>query len=235
MAEPGIIKNKEIYNQMFNSGKGSGFIYEPVLDLIMGIIEKGKYKNILDYGCGNGRFGFYFKKCFKDKKLTGVDISEEALKTCSSIYDEVCLMDGLTLPDKKFDFVVMNSVLEHIPLNKWDIFLGAIISKLEAGGGIFMIFPNKNSPARVFFKRWIDEEGKLGHISLVDFVFLRKKLRESGFKKLKSSFFFPVRRLPDYVACPGFLKAMLAIPYSLVNLYPFYYLRDSFWIFAKKA
>jgi len=98
-----------------------------------------------------------------------------------------------------------------------------------------MIFPNKNSPARVFFKRWIDEEGKLGHISLVDFVFLRKKLRESGFKKLKSSFFFPVRRLPDYVACPGFLKAMLAIPYSLVNLYPFYYLRDSFWIFAKKA
>ncbi len=235
MTEAGILKNKRIYDRMFGQSRGEGFIFEPVLELIINIIEKGGYREILDYDCGNGRFGFYFKQSLKDRRLTGVDISSEALKSCSQIYDRVELMDGLSLPDEKFDFVVMNSVLEHIPLDKWDEFFRVLSSRLKVNGGIFIIFPNKFSPSRIFTKKWADEKDALGHISLASLWYLRKKLRSHGFKKLKSSFFFRIRELPDYVKCPGFLRPAFKALYSVVNVYPCYYLRDSFWVHAKKS
>lgn len=112
--------------------------YEPVLDFIIDIIEKNNYQQILDFGCAGGRFGFYFKKRLKDRKLIGADISKESLEACSLLYDKVYLTDGLSIPDGKFDFIIMNSVLEHIPVDAWDNIFRDISSKLKAGG-VFLL------------------------------------------------------------------------------------------------
>ncbi|MGE5197898.1 MAG: class I SAM-dependent methyltransferase [Deltaproteobacteria bacterium] len=235
MIESGILKNKEIYNALFKDNRKEDLVYEPVVGLIIDIIKKNGYNRILDYGCGNGRFGFYFKEQLKEKRLFGADISEEALKICSDLYDEVYLTDGLNLPDKKFDFIVMNSVLEHVPLDRWDSLLGEVAKKLEDSGSIFVIIPNKNSPMRRFTKRWDNEDERLGHISLVDLRFLKNKLRQFGFINLKLSFMFMAKRLPDYLRCPDAVKKLIILPYSLLNIFPFYYLRDSFWILGKRG
>lgn len=232
--ENGILKNKTIYDTEFKS-KGGNYsdIYEPVLDLIIDIIKKNNYRKILDYGCGDGRFGFYFKKRTGGRNLIGSDISKEGLVLCSKLYDETHLTDGVTLPDKKFDFIILNSVLEHVPLNKWDYIFSEINKKLEIGGSLFIIFPNINSPLRKFTKRWENEESKLGHIGLVGLKYLNNKLKEYKFINCKLSFIFIVRNLPSYLSCPIILRDIVKVIYTLINIYPFYYLRDSFWILAR--
>lgn len=232
-----ILKNKNIWDADFKDKKLGNyvFVYEPVLDLIIDIIERDNYFRILDYGCGDGRFGFYLKKRLKDKTLVGADISKEALRLCGDFYDEVYLTDGLILPDKKFDFIILNSLLEHVPLDSWDSLFANINRKLEIRGGIFIIMPNKNSLRRKFTDRWQGEEVRLGHVSLVDFKFLKNKLRAYGFVNLQSSFVFKPKELPSYVFSPKGLKRLFMVLYSLLNIYPFYYLRDSFWVLAKRA
>jgi len=117
-----IYKNIEIWERKFKYIE-KDYIYEPVIDLIINIIEKYNYQEILDYGCGDGRFGYYFKTRKGERRLVGVDVSKEALRRCNNLYDELYLTDGLSIPDKEFDFILLSSVLEHIPLKSWDIFL----------------------------------------------------------------------------------------------------------------
>ena len=59
-----IKKNLKIYDLQYENFhvQKIKYVYEPVLDLIIDIIKKNKYKSILDYGCGDGRFGYFLKK-----------------------------------------------------------------------------------------------------------------------------------------------------------------------------
>jgi SAM-dependent methyltransferase len=231
-----ILKNREIWGDEFKAKKEEERpVYEPVLDLITSIIERNNYTKILDYGCGEGRFGFYFKKKAKDRQLAGADIGEEALRLCSGIYDELYLTDGITLPEQTFDFIVLNSVLEHIPLDLWDVFFKEINKKLSERGAVFIVIPNKHGLMHRFTDTWKDEKEKWGHCSVVDIKFLKNKLRAFGFKNLRLSFLFKIDKLPDYIKCPGAFRKIIMVPLSIVNVYPFYYLRDSFWILAKRA
>lgn len=231
---PEILKNRQIWSDEFKGNREEVIlVYEPVLDLITSIIEKNNYNKILDYGCGDGRFGFYFRKKIKGKQLIGADIGKDALRLCSGIYDELYLTDGLTLPDQTFDFIVLNSVLEHMPLGIWDTFLKEINKKLTRNGAIFIIIPNQGGLMHKFTDTWKDEEEKWGHCSVVSIKFLKNKLRAFGFKSLKLSFLFKIDRLPDYIKAPAFFRNVLKLAFSLVNIYPLYYLRDSFWILAK--
>lgn len=230
----GVIKNKDIYNLKFK--ENTDFTYEPVLDLVINIVEKGNYKTILDYGCGTGRFGFYLRKRLKDIKLIGIDISDEGLKFCSSFYDEIYLTDGLTLPDIKFDFVLLNSVIEHIPLCYWDIFFKGIFNKLEIKGSIFIITPNKDSFHRKFTDNWSEQEEKEeGHISIVELGYLKRKLKEYGFEKLKTSFLFIPKELPQYMSIPHPFKNIIKFCYIFLHIYPLYYIKNSFWILTQKC
>ena len=230
-----ILKNKIIFDAIYKGQKEiPNVFYEPVLDLIINIIIKENYSKILDYGCGDGRFGFYFKQRIKNKKLIGVDISNEALEICSGLYDEVYLTDGLSLPDMRFDFIFLSSVLEHISVINWDSIFAEISLKLEKRGSIFIVVPNKNSPMRKFSKQWDGEEEKYGHVSITDIGFLKNKLRQFGFNNLKFSFLFVTRKIPAYKIFPKFLRPLIMIFYPFLNIYPFYYLRDSFWVLVKK-
>ncbi|MBA7579797.1 Ubiquinone biosynthesis O-methyltransferase, mitochondrial [subsurface metagenome] len=83
------------------------------------IIKKYRFYSILDYGCGNGLFGVFFKKKIQCK-LTGVDGSPYALKKTSERgYDETILISDfstidLPLENESFDFVICKDVLEHL-------------------------------------------------------------------------------------------------------------------------
>jgi SAM-dependent methyltransferase len=229
-----ILKNQKIYNKQFGKiiKNKKKFIYEPFYDIILNIIKKNKYKFILDYGCGDGRLGYFIKK--KKIFITGVDISKESVKICSKFYDKTYLNNGVNLPKCKFDFIVFNSVLEHLPRKILPIFLKKVSIKMKSGNGIFIQIPNFNSPSRIFTSRWNHEVDELGHIKFISLSFLKKKLKSLGFVCLQSSFNYKIKKLPDYVLIPPLLKQIVKILYRLLSIYPFYYLKDSLLLYAIK-
>ena len=72
--------------------------------------------SILDVGCGNGAFVNALVSTFPDKfdRITGLDISEEALKYVKSEKIHGAIID-LPFENESFDAVTCLEVLEHLP------------------------------------------------------------------------------------------------------------------------
>lgn len=79
---------------------------------------------VLEYGCGAGSYAFHLAR--KGAKVTGIDISEEAiakanaLKAASGLPVEFQVMDAETLdfPDGSFDLICGSGILHHLDLEK---------------------------------------------------------------------------------------------------------------------
>lgn len=76
--------------------------------------------NILDFGCGDGFYSFYFKKQFPKLNFFGCDISETMIDKARELADEkkvdCCFKHSNSkIPfDKKFDLVIITAVFAHI-------------------------------------------------------------------------------------------------------------------------
>jgi ubiquinone/menaquinone biosynthesis C-methylase UbiE len=86
------------------------------LDFLFEDIKEGD--NVLDLGCGNGRFYEWLKK----SNYIGVDPSLELIKICKNNYPEanfiVALGNALPFEDNLFDKIFSIAVLHHIPSDK---------------------------------------------------------------------------------------------------------------------
>jgi ubiquinone/menaquinone biosynthesis C-methylase UbiE len=70
----------------------------------------GEVKSLIDIGCGNG----IITNRIADKyEVTGVDISEAALENVRT-RTLCCSATSIDLPDKSFDLVLSNELLEHL-------------------------------------------------------------------------------------------------------------------------
>lgn len=73
----------------------------------------------LDLGCGDGTVMSTLSHRFKDLRVVGVDSdpAEAALAMRTGAYERVHVADGSRIPEPPdtFDWVIANSVLEHIP------------------------------------------------------------------------------------------------------------------------
>ena len=99
----------DYYTQEVLWGKGIKDYQYQVLKTIENVIPDD-VDTILDVGCGDG----YITNVLAEKYIvTGMDVSEEALKY---IKCETCVGNiiDIPFPDKSFDLIVINDVLEHI-------------------------------------------------------------------------------------------------------------------------
>ncbi len=107
-----------------------------------------KNKIILDIGCGTG-YGTNFLSKYASKIL-GVDISENAIKFCQSIYSGKNLnfihIDDIYLPfnESTFDVCISFEVIEHIDPKRVDYWLSEIKRILKKDGIFICSTPNKN-------------------------------------------------------------------------------------------
>lgn len=86
-------------------------------EAILGLLGKDLIdKKILDIGCANGLFGKELEKL--GGKVTGIDISEKAIKLAKKNISEAKVVDlnegKLPFADNSFDTIVASEVLEHL-------------------------------------------------------------------------------------------------------------------------
>jgi SAM-dependent methyltransferase len=97
---------------------------------------------VLDIGCGTGLLHPYLPG-----KITGVDVSETALKMAAARNQnaDYRLYDGrvLPFPDATFDTALAVTVLHHIPPANWHSFIAEIARVLRSGG---VLIVNEHNP-----------------------------------------------------------------------------------------
>jgi SAM-dependent methyltransferase len=109
---------------------------------------------ILDIGCGYGQFlGAMKKEGYTN--LLGIDINSEALTECkkkgidAELIEDICSF----YPKQKFDFIIMNHVLEHIEKDKViDTLKHIKLHLLNDGGSFALMVPNAQSPTGVYWR-----------------------------------------------------------------------------------
>lgn len=110
---------------------------------------------VLDYGCGTG------VSLLEIQALGGEAYGIEADPNVRPVAEALGLrihfgsLDDDPFPGERFDLIVLNQVLEHIPDPLG--LLGRLRERLAPGGRLILSFPNAASfYARLFGRRWIN-------------------------------------------------------------------------------
>ncbi len=101
--------------------------------------------DLLDFGCGSGRFAYALSQDVKLKSYVGIDINQEFLRyaeeKCPNSYKFI-LNKSLTIPlsGNQFDFVVGFSIFTHLLQSEIMIYSKQIFNLLKPGGTFLYSF-----------------------------------------------------------------------------------------------
>lgn len=146
-------------------------------------LGEDKRISILDVGCGFGQ-NLWMLQQEGFENISGIDISDEAIKFCSKKGFTVKQCDIMDYQGKKSDFILMSHILEHLPKNKVISVLRYIRENvLSENGSLCILVPNAQSNTDCY---WAYED--FTHNMLFTAGSLLFVLREAGFKKDKIEF-----------------------------------------------
>jgi 2-polyprenyl-3-methyl-5-hydroxy-6-metoxy-1,4-benzoquinol methylase len=111
-------------------------------------LPKNKDAEILDIGCGYGHL-MQLVKNSGYTNISGIDIEKDALGFCKKNKLEVeeveSIQDFAKKTTKKFDFIIMTHVIEHIKKDQVIETLQSIKSILKENGKLYLTTPNAQS------------------------------------------------------------------------------------------
>mgnify|MGYP001203079174 FL=1 len=163
-------KDQKIYLSN-NDGDRSQLIYQSLENNIFS--DEG---DLLEIGCGNGKFLQNFQKSNSYWNLWGSELNDSNEELINGLPNTTFYSGDLEDLDKKFDFIVMIHVLEHI-INPRD-FINNLKSKLKEKGKIFIQVPNLEAS---FFDILIAD-----HCSHFTFDSIKIMFEEEGFEIISS-------------------------------------------------
>src|SRR5690606_32933391 len=115
----------------------------------------GAGADVVDVGCGSGRFIKYFLTRFRCKQITGIDPSSAIFAADSLLgKDERIVLvqaavDNMPFPDNHFDFGYSLGVLHHIPDTQKA--LNDAVAKIKPGGYFLLyLYYNLDNRSRLF-------------------------------------------------------------------------------------
>jgi len=143
-------------------------------------------KDILDFGCGLGKFLNYSKNA---KSLNAVEIRKNCINFIKDNFKRINIKENIKNFKIKFDIITMFHTLEHIP--KQVEILKILKNKIKKNGTIIIEVPHANDfllnidSMKEFknFTFWSE------HLILHTEQSLKKILQKTGFKKIKIEFF----------------------------------------------
>jgi len=128
----------------------------------------------LEIGCGAGSFGKLLKKSRNNIEIWGIESNEECAMLASTIFDKVFTgtieQNYSNIPDKQFDCIIFNDVIEHI-YDPLDV-LKKIKTKLKKNGYIIASIPNVRYLLNVY-ELLIKKEWKYREQGILDFTHIR--------------------------------------------------------------
>lgn len=233
MTRPGndIKLNKKLANASWS--KYDHIVYEPFVDVIADIIKDNNVRNIVEVGCGHGKIGYYLKKVFKFKKvkIVATEISYVAKKMSEKYYDKIYMKEDYKLPPGKFDLVLLTSIIEHIYDKNLKVLFKEIREKLVEEGKVFVVVPNIHAPKFILTDSKESQKRRMGHVNLKSKREWEEFFRKQGFTKFKYSFANELPNLNDMSFFKSSLgNKILRLVYRLLNIWPFFYLKNSYWI-----
>lgn len=105
-------------------------------------ISKKEYNNVLDIGCGQG----FITKKLKGKKVTGIDISQQAIKHANSInqseveFLQCSIFDITNVFQEKFDLILITGVLYSQYIGKSSNLIYTLVDQvLEKDGHLLCV------------------------------------------------------------------------------------------------
>ncbi|MFC1504613.1 class I SAM-dependent methyltransferase [Spirochaetota bacterium] len=225
--------NKNIYNAHYQEKE---IYYEPYLEVIEHIFMKEGYSSLLDFGCGNGKLGKYLRDNNHHISIDGIDISETAIEKAKKYYNNVYIRHDYKLPDKKYDFIILNSVIEHIYEENLAILFEDIKKKATGNASLFVTVPNIHSPHYLFFDNLEKEKKEAGHVTMKSKKAWLDFFRSWGFNTFRFSFFIKLKHLDRimYFKNLPLLHRIVKLCYNLLLISPFNRLKVSFYIHIKK-
>lgn len=148
---------------------GSNFTYYNVLKFLNPLLKTGKRLRILDYGCGSGALSFYLAKM--GNRVTGVDISKNAISICRNSAKEIGLSKNSSFistdewnrlhSSVKYDLVICIEVIEH--LNDDLRIIKKLAGLLRKDGFILITTPSIFAPlSRLGILKSFDD--RVGHL-----------------------------------------------------------------------
>lgn len=141
-------------NGNFSENKSDlwGYRYLTYIHYVRDLVEKINPKNLLDVGCGDGRFTHEMYKVNQYREMLGIDYSKRAIAIATAlnphlIYRYGDITDQHTL-SKKYECITLIETLEHIPLDKINTFVKGLSDNLEKNGILIITVPSDNTPIR---------------------------------------------------------------------------------------
>lgn len=151
-------KNLDFWEDAWARVKKANTNIPDVLDYVPEIplaFKKYNCKRILDIACGSGWLSFYLNE--HGFEVTGVDISQSAIRLANEILEERKLntvqfiqadMFTMNFPENSFDGILINACFEHLDYARGREFLLMIKKYLRPGGIMFGVFDKVASGER---------------------------------------------------------------------------------------
>ena len=132
--------------------------YFSYMDFASSIIEQINPANVLDVGCGEGRLAEFIEQN-TDCKYEGVDVSTQSTAFARAFLEPEAVRTGDVNDIKEtYEVVTLMEVLEHIPDQEVEDFLGSVCARLEKGGTLVVSVPTKVRPVRPKHFRHYDKQ-----------------------------------------------------------------------------
>lgn len=151
-------------------------------------ININKNSNILDFGCGSGKY-LHIISNFLECNCVGIDISEEAISRANKLYKKenvnflVKSIDELS--NEKFDLIILNDVIEHI--EDYITFIKKIKKKTTY---IYFNIPLEINLISILRNNFIKSYNDVGHLHFFTKDSALQILRHSGLNIIISKYFF---------------------------------------------
>lgn len=114
-----------------------------VLDQLAG----ERFDSVVDVGCGDGRFLAVLEGRYDDARLVGIDYSDRAIRLARALNPKVDfhrLDVARRSLAEHFDVVSLIEVLEHIPPDRLEAFIGGFAKLVRPGGRLVLTVPHRN-------------------------------------------------------------------------------------------
>lgn len=131
----------------------------PKINLIMHYVILKRQTRLLDVGCGNGFFSFYFDKICD---AYGVDYSKKMLQANPVKKTRLMDVNDLKFENNSFDVVFCHALLHHVEN------IDRVIQEMRRVSRKYVIIlePNRNNPLMYLFSLLVKEERKALKFSL---------------------------------------------------------------------